>query len=169
VPKLLVLLVAAAATFACASSAGAHEGGTHTGFAARVSTIDPFLPGLLITVIGGHERLSAANLTDKRIVILDEDGETLVRIAPGKTEVWTEPRIGADTEPPQEEGLVRNWRIAGRADGEPFEILGFLGYRPPPAAESNEGSGLPAFAIVLAAGGLLVLGAAALRFRRTRS
>jgi hypothetical protein len=99
------------------------------------------------------------NLTDKSIVIFDAEGDPLVRIAPRETEVWREPRVGAMDEPPEREGLVRNWRIAGTADGEAFEILGFLGYRPPPDVEDDDG--LPGWAIPLAAvAGTLVLIAA---------
>lgn len=149
-------------TLAFTPGAHAHGGGSHTGFAARVSVIEPFLPGLLVEVLGGHQRLSVTNLTDKNLVILDGGGQPFVRIAPGETEAWAEPRIGADQEPPEREGLVKNWRIEGTADGEPFAIVGFLGYRPP-AGESSlpEDSGLPVWAIVLAgAGGAFVLGAA---------
>jgi hypothetical protein len=127
--------------------------------------IEPFIPGLLVQVVGGHEGLSVANLTDKTIVILDERGKPFVRIGPRKTETWAEPRIGATEEPPEEEGLIRNWRIRGTADGEPFEIVGFLGYRPPPGS-AEEGSGHTALAIVLAVG-VLTLGALiAFRLRR---
>jgi hypothetical protein len=164
--RQLVVLAAASATLTYAGSAWGHEGGPHAGFASRVSVIEPFLPGLLIHVVGGHERLSLANLTDKKIVILDDRGKPLVRIGPGKTETWTEPRVGATEEPPEEEGLVRNWRIEGTADGEPFEILGFLGYRPPAGSTEEEGSALTAVAIVLAAGVLAVGALVALRFRR---
>jgi hypothetical protein len=157
------LVAVSAAALACAAGAHAHGGGEHTGFQARVSTIEPFIPGLLVTVLGGHERLSLANLTDSHVVILDAAGQPLVRVPPGKTEVWDEPRIGATEEPPEREGLVRNWRIRGTADGEPFEILGFLGYRPPQQAapRSEEEEGLPTWAIVAAGvGGALVVVAA---------
>jgi hypothetical protein len=157
------LLVVLALSLACAAGAHAHGGGEHTGFQARVSTIEPFIPGLLVTVLGGHEQLSVTNLTDNRVVILDEQGEPLVRVPSGETEVWDEPRIGATEEPPEREGLVRNWRIRGTADGEPFEIVGFLGYRPPPqeAAAESADDGLPTWALVLAgAGGAFVLAAA---------
>ena len=161
-----MLLAAIAAALAAAASAWAHEGGQHTGFAARVSVIEPFIPGLLVQVVGGHEQLSLANLTDRTIVILDDRDEPLVRIGPGKTEVWADPRIGATEEPPEEEGLVRNWRIEGTADGEPFAIRGFLGYRPPPEPADDERSGLAAIAIVLVAGALAVVGLVVLGRRR---
>jgi hypothetical protein len=162
-------LLATLLALVCVTGTFAHGGGGHTGFAARVSTIEPFLPGLIVTVVGGHERLSVTNLTGRNVVILDDRGRSFVRIPPGETEVWGEPRIGATEEPPEREGLIRNWLIRGTADGEPFEIAGFLGYRPPPGVlEQDDGSGLPAWAIALAAvGGALVLVAAlALPLRR---
>jgi hypothetical protein len=157
------------AVLACATGAHAHGGGEHTGFQARVSTIEPFIPGLLVTVLGGHERLSLGNLTDNHVVILDAAGQPLVRVPPGQTEVWAEPRIGATEEPPEREGLVRNWRIRGTANGEPFEIVGFLGYRPPhEAAPQSEEEGLPTWAIVAAgvAGAFVVAAALAVPLRR---
>jgi hypothetical protein len=165
-----MLLAASASALLFVGTAPAHEGSEHSGFASRVSVIDPFLPGLLVQVIGGHERLSVANLTDKRIVIFDERDRPFVRIGPGKTEVWTEPRVGATEEPPEEEGLVRNWRIRGTADGEPFEILGFLGYRPPVGAQSGDGSDWVVWAVVLVGGAaaLSLIGALALRSARRR-
>jgi hypothetical protein len=159
-----VWLVGAAVALVWAGDAWAHGGGAHTGFQARVSVIEPFIPGLLVTVLGGHERLSVTNLTEKQVVILDDRGGPFVRVTPGETEVWDEPRIGAMEEPPEEEGLVRNWQIPGTADGEPFAIRGFLGYRPPPPPEpaaESPGSGLPTWAVVLAGvAGALVIGAA---------
>jgi hypothetical protein len=160
--RQLALLAAVSAALVCAGSAQAHEGGPHSGFASRVSVIEPFIPGLLVQVVGGHEGLSVANLTDKTIVILDERGKPLVRIGPGKTEVWTEPRVGATEEPPDEEGLVRDWRIRGTADGEPFEIVGFLGYRPPAGAAADDADGsLLVWAIVIAGGAAMIACAAA--------
>jgi hypothetical protein len=139
----------------------AHGTGPHTGFQARVSYIEPQLPGLLVQVIGGHERLSVANLTQKNVVILDDGGRALERIPAGRTRVWAEPRIGSTEAPPEHEGLVRNWRIPGTADGERFEIVGFLGYRPPAGAPSGD-NGVPTWAIVVAAAAGVLIAAAAL-------
>jgi hypothetical protein len=146
-------------------SAGAHETGSHTGFLSTVSYIEPPLPGLLVRVIGGHERLSVANLTEKNVIILDGQGGPLVRIAPHRTEVWSEPRVGSEDAPPEQEGFVRNWHIRGTADGEPFAIVGFLGYRPPPGTSRGNG-GLPTWAVVLlgAGGALVLVGALAVPF-----
>jgi hypothetical protein len=166
VKRPLVILCAASAFVACVGNAQAHEGGAHTGFAARVSVIDPFLPGLLVTVVGGHEQLSVTNLTEKTIVFLDAGDQPFVRVPPGKTEVWSEPRIGASEEPPEEEGHVRDWRIRGTADGEPFEILGFLGYRPPPEAQADQRFPAGGIAAVLVAGALVAAVLVALGRRR---
>jgi hypothetical protein len=145
------------------TAALAHESGTHDGFVSVVSTIDPPLPGLLVRVIGGHEQVSLTNLTEKSIVIFDAEDQPLVRVAPGDTEVWDEPRVGATQEPPQREGLVRNWSIRGTADDEPFVIVGFLGYRPPAGTAGAAGDeGVPGWAVaLLVTGGLLVLAAPA--------
>ncbi len=149
------------AALACAAGASAHEGGPHVGFVSTVSTIDPFVPGLLVRVIGGHERISVTNLTRKTVVILDADGRPVARIPPSENRVWADPRIGSSEPPPDREGLVRNWRIPGTIDRQPFEIVGFLGYRPPPGAASGGDGGFPTWAVVLVvAGGTLVLAAA---------
>lgn len=166
-----MLLASALALLAGAAPAWAHEEGSHSGFAARVSVIEPFLPGLLVQVVSGHEKLSVANLTDKPVVILDDAGGPLVRVGPGKTEVWAEPRIGSDEEPPEEEGLVRNWQIAGTTAGERFEIRGFLGYRAPADATEDEDREVPIWglAALLAAATLALAAAVALRRIAARS
>lgn len=165
------VLASSLAALAGAAGAFAHEGTSHVGFVSTVSTIDPFVPGLLVRVIGGHERLSVTNLSRKTIVIFDGSGGPVARIPPGENRVWVEPRVGATEEPPEREGLVRNWRIPGTADGEPFEIVGFLGYRAPPGAPTQaDDSGPPGWAIALAAAGgaLLLVAALALPLRRRK-
>jgi hypothetical protein len=139
----------------------AHPTGSHTGFVSTVSGIEPPQLGLLVQVLGGHERLSLRNLTRKTVVIFDEDGGEALRLAPGDSGSVADPRIGSTGPPPDEGEFVRNWRIPGEADGEPFEIAGFLGYRAPPGARDESDGGLPRWAIVLAAaGGAIVLAAA---------
>jgi hypothetical protein len=99
-------------------------------------------------------------------VIFDGRGGVMRRIPAGQTRVWSDPRVGATEEPPDEEGLIRYWRIRGTAAGEPFEILGFLGYRPPPGAEQSDDD-VPTWAYVAAGGfGVLVLAAAIVLPRR---
>ena len=162
------LLAATAAALACAAGAHAHGGGPHTGFVATVSRIDPPQLGLLVRILGGHERLSVQNLTQRRVIIFGEDGQAVLRLAPGESGSVADPRIGSTGPPPDEGEFVKDWRIAGEAGGERFEIVGFLGYRPPPGEEQEEASGLPAWAIGLAAGvGAVVVAAAlALPLRR---
>jgi hypothetical protein len=167
-----------------AVAAAGHEGTPGTGFQSRVSLIRPLVPGLLVEVLGGDELLSVRNWSGKTVVLRGVDGRPFLRfsgdvvsrnegagwrvVGRGTSHVWHDPRIHATGPPPDREGLVRNWRIRGSADGSPFAIVGFLGYRPPPGAEGDCDAGLPAWAIVLAgAGGALVVAAAlALPLRR---
>jgi hypothetical protein len=160
------LLPLLAAALIASSVASAHPTGSHTGFVSTVSTIDPPLHGLLVRVIGGHEHVSVTNLTDKSIVIFDAEGDPLVRIAPRETEVWREPRVGATDEPPEREGLVRNWRIPGTADGERFEIVGFLGYRPPPGASGPDERSRWTIVLAAAFGALVIAAGVALPLMR---
>ncbi len=141
--------------------AHAHPTGSHTGFVSTVSGIEPPQLGLLVRVLGGHERLSVRNLTRKTVVVFDQEGDEALRLAPGRSGSVADPRIGSTGPPPEEGEFVRDWRIPGEADGQPFEIVGFLGYRAPAVAQDESDSGLPGWAIVLAAvGGGIVLAAA---------
>jgi hypothetical protein len=162
-----VLAAVALAALACASGARAHEGGTHTGFVATVSGIEPPQLGLLVTVLGGHERLSVRNLTRDTIVVFGERGQPRLRLAPGRSGSLADARIGSTGPPPGEGEFVKDWRIPGTADGRPFEIVGFLGYRAPAEEEQGEWR-LPAWGIALALAGLgaLVIAALALPLRR---
>jgi hypothetical protein len=164
--RRLVLLGAASAGLACAGSVSAHEGGGHIGFVAKVSTIDPPQLGLLVHVLGGHERLSVRNLTKKTVVIFGANGRPTLRLAPGRSGSMPDPRIGSTGPPPVRGEFVKSWRILGETDGQPFEILGFLGYRAPPVEE--QGGRLPAWAIALAiaGGGIVLTTALALPLRR---
>lgn len=155
---------------ACTAVAEAHDGGRHTGFVATVSGIEPQLPGLLVSVAGSHERLAFRNLTSKRVVLFGEDGKPSLRLAPGRSGSVSDARIGSAGPPPVRGEFVKDWRIPGTADGEPFEIVGFLGYRPPPGAEHDGGVGLPAWGVALAAGmgALVVVTALALPRRRRK-
>ncbi len=158
------LLAAPVLALAWTAAAYAHGGGEHTGFVSTVSAIEPPQPGLLVEVIGGHERLSVRNLTQKTVVIFDERGRAALRLPPGEAGSIADPRIGSTGPPPEEGEFVKDWRIPGEADGEPFEIVGFLGYRPPPTSQEQPAGagGLPAWAIALAAAGAAVVVAAAL-------
>lgn len=165
--RALALAAGAVAVAVYTASAYAHGLGSHTGFVSTVSTIKPQVPGLLVRVLGGHERLSVSNLTPTNVVIFDARGRALRRIPSGTTRAWADPRIGANEAPPEREGLVRYWRIPGRSDGTRFEIVGFLGYRPPPG--EDDGDGVPTWTYV-AAGvlGALILAAALVLPRRAR-
>lgn len=157
-----------------AGAAHAHTTGIHTGFVSTVSGIDPPLPGLLVRVVAGHERLSVQNWTEKTVVLYDEDGGVAARLAPGEGRAWADPRIDWEGPPPEGETRLRDWRIEGEADGERFAIAGFLGYRPPEAAAEEDdaagGAGWPgwATAAVLVGGGVLAAVALALPLVRRK-
>lgn len=166
-PALLPLALLLAACVG-ATDARAHETGRHTGFVSTVSGVDPPLPGLVAQVLGGHERISLRNWTQSTVVVFDEAGGVIARLDPGESRAWPDPRIGWEGAAPVEDGLVRNWRIAGEADGAPFEIVGFLGYAEPGSLAPAPAGGLPRWALVLAGAGgaVVVLAALALPLRR---
>ena len=96
-------VLAAAVAFAAAEAAHAHTTGAHAGYQSTVSYIKPQQPGLLVRVLGGHVRLSVANLTRKDVVIFDARRRPFVRIAAGQTRMWRDPRIGSTDLPPHNE------------------------------------------------------------------
>jgi hypothetical protein len=142
------LVAAAVLALAGGEHASAHGGGSHSGFVATVSYIEPPQLGLLVRVTGGHEALEVRNLTRKTVEILGAGGQPALRLAPGASGSVADPRIGSTGPPPSQGEFVKDWRIPGRAAGMPFEIVGFLGYRAP-AGEEGDGSSAPAWAIVL--------------------
>jgi hypothetical protein len=166
------LVLLAALALLSAGAGHAHTTGIHTGFVATISGVDPPLPGLLVRVVAGHERLSVQNWTEKTVVLFDEQGAVAARLAPGEGRAWADPRIGWEGPPPEGETRLRNWRIEGEADGERFAIEGFLGYRPPAAATDipRGDSGWPAWATVavVVGGGLLAAVALALPLARRK-
>lgn len=142
-------------------AANGHGTGSHTGFVSTVSGLEPPQLGVLVQVLGGHERLSVRNLSRKTVVVFDEDGDEGLRLPPGESGTMADRRIGSTGPPPDEGEFVRDWRIPAEANGEPFEIVGFLGYRAAEGTKDESDSGLPRWAIVLAAaGGAVVLAAA---------
>jgi hypothetical protein len=155
------LVAATALALVCAANGHAHGGGSHTGFVATVSYVEPPQLGLLVRVLGGHERLSISNLTQETVEILGEDGQPALRLAPGESGAIADPRVGSTGPPPSSGEFVKDWRIPGRADGEPFQIVGFLGYRSAQPAEDEGGWPVPAWAIALV-GGVAVAAALAL-------
>lgn len=160
--RTLVVSAAVVTSLALTGSAAAHETGAHTGFVSTVSGIYPPQPGLIVSIYGGHEKLSVRNLTKASVVIFGEKGEPVLQLDAGEAGAVADARIGSTGPPPNEGEFVKDWRIAGSADGRRFEIVGFLGYRPPPGATDGEDrGGAPGWAIAVAVlAGTLVLGAA---------
>jgi hypothetical protein len=161
--RALLLAVCAAAVLLVAPSAQAHRTGAHSGLISTVSYVDPLVPGLLVRVLDGHVRLSVANLTKQDVYILDGRGRRVRQVPAGRTRVWREPRVGANETTPEREGLIRYWRIPGTTGGKRFQIIGFLGYRAPAQAASDD-SGVPTWVVVLGALAGAGLLAAALAF-----
>jgi hypothetical protein len=146
---------------ACAGAAAAHGTGVHRGLVSTVSGTRPPIPGLVVNVLKGHERISVWNLTRKRVVLFDAAGRPVARLAPGKTEAWADPRITWTGPLPTQAKLLRNWRIRGEAGGEPFAIVGFLGYAPPAATDpSGQGTSPWLIAAAVAVGVLALVGLA---------
>lgn len=164
------VFAAAVVALACTAFAEAHDGGGHTGFVATVSGVEPHVPGLLVSVAGGHERLAVRNLTSKTVVIFGEAGRPSLRLAPRRSGSVSDRRIGSAGLPPEHGEFVKNWRIPGEASGKPFEIVGFLGYRSPPGEDRDGGDGSPAWIVALATGvgTLMLVTALALPLRRRK-
>jgi hypothetical protein len=177
------LLAASALALIWPAGSAAHGTGHEAGFLSTVSGVEPTVPGLLASVVGGDQLLSVRNWSGRTVVLLGEDGRPFLRFSGNRVErrangAWElvkrgssyafhDPRIHVVGPPPERSGVVRNWRVAGTANGLPFAIRGFVGYRAP-AAEPDD-DGLPAWAPVAAAGfGLLALAALALAHRRRR-
>ena len=146
----------------CASAAAAHGIGPHAGLNSTVVGTEPLTPGLLVTVVRAHEKLSVRNYTPKQVVLFDARGRPLERLAPGERAEWADPRITWKGPIPTDRRLLKKWRIPGEADGKPFAIVGFLGYVPPAGEASGGGAGtspwLIAGAIVVGVLALLGLG-----------
>lgn len=143
-------VLGAALAVACALPGASWAHGQHyEGFVSTISEIDPPLPGLLANVLDGDRRLSLENLTQETVVILDRHGRPFVRLRPGQHRSWHEPRIHSAGPPPRRSGLVRRWKIPGRAGGEPFVIEGYLGYAAPAAPPASQGTNAGVIAAVV--------------------
>jgi hypothetical protein len=177
------LLVASALALACPAASAAHGTGHEEGFLSTVSGMEPAVPGLLVSVVGGDQLLSIRNWSGRHVVLLGADRRPFLRFSDNRVERGTDgrwelvkrgssyafhdSRIHVVGPPPERSGLVREWRVPGVANGRPFAIKGFVGYRAP-AAPADAG-GLPAWAPVAAAGvGVLAVAALALAHRRRR-
>jgi hypothetical protein len=163
-------LATALAALAWAGGAWAHGTGSHTGLVNTVVGTEPLVPGLVAGVLGGHERITLRNFTTTRVVLFDQNDRPLVRAEPGETKTWADPRIDWSGPLPDEEKLLKNWRIPGEAEGRRFAIVGFLGYAPP-QEESGGAASRWLIAAVVAGGALLLaaVGAGARLLRRAPS
>jgi len=156
-----------------ASQASGHGTLPGPGFRSAISGIQPVLPGLLVRALDDG-RLSVANWTNRVVVIDGPGGRPQYRFANrrvyrttaagwrmmkrGESHTWHDPRIHWAGPTPRRSGLVSRFEIPGRANGVPFAISGFIGYRLPPSD-----AGIPAWGVVaLTALGLTIASALAL-------
>jgi hypothetical protein len=177
--------VACALALACPAASAAHGTGHEDGFRSTVSEIEPPVPGLLASVVGGDQLLAIRNWSGRTVTLLGADGRPFLRFSANRVERRTDgrwelvkrgssyafhdSRIHVVGPPPERSGVVRDWRVPGIANGGPFSIEGFLGYRAPAAPPPADDGGLPTWAPVAAAGvGVLAVAALALAHRRRR-
>jgi hypothetical protein len=178
------LAFAAATALVAAPLAAGHAPVQVGGYVSTVSEVKPNVLGLQVAILGGADRIRLANLSGKTIVVLDASGRPLLRfeatavfrtdpgaqprwrkVASGSSYAWRDPRVRwekgsappAVGAVPDEPHLIRKWAIPGTAAGIPFEIRGFLGYAPPPAAPEDSAK-LRALVVTI---GVVVLAAAA--------
>jgi hypothetical protein len=142
----------------CAGAAMAHGGGAHKGLVSTASGTKPYVAGIAVQVLGQHQRLALRNLTTKPVVVFTDGGRPIVRVEPGEARTWADPRITWKGPLPNEQQLLKNWRIPGEVGGTRFAIVGFLGYVPPPGQSSGSGAGTSPWLIA----GAVVLGVLAL-------
>jgi hypothetical protein len=99
-----------------------------------------------------------------------------LRVRTGATFEWHDHRIHwTAKEPPaavsehrDRSHLIFNWRVPGRANGQPFAITGFLGYVPPPGADGGDGARSWLVPAGVASGLALFVGAVGVGARRAR-
>jgi hypothetical protein len=164
---------------------------TKSGYVSTVAGLRPNVVGVTATILGSDQQLQVTNYSGKTVEVLDARhrpmyrfatkgiyqklGGRWVRIAAGSSYAWHDSRIRwTRSKPPRvvqdepgAEHRILSWRVPARADGEPFAIEGFLGYRP---ALGSDGDGVPAWEIALfVVVGLALVGAGARRLVRRRA
>jgi hypothetical protein len=85
------------------------------------------------------DQILLSNLSPTRVVVLDPKGRPFVRVPSGESRTWHDRRVISTGEPPggRDPRVVKNWRIPGRVGDKRFEIVGFLGWVPPPQSEDE--------------------------------
>jgi hypothetical protein len=161
------------------------------GYVSTVAGLRPNVVGVTARILGSDQQIQITNYSGKTVDVLDAQRKPIyrfaqagifqmldgqwVRIGAGSSYAWHDGRIRwtPKTPPPvvqqepNKEHRVFAWHIPALANGDPFTIDGFLGYRP---ALGEEDGGLPAWGIALiAAGATVVLGAGARRVLTRRA
>lgn len=117
------------------------------------------------------DQILLSNLSPEPVVILDPAGRPFIRVPSGKSHTWHDVRVVSTGDPPppspgvgeRDPRVVKHWRVPGRAGGQQFAIVGFLGWAPPPESADEGVSPLllvgGAFALVaLSLVGVVLLG-----------
>ncbi|MDQ4030634.1 MAG: hypothetical protein M3168_06290, partial [Actinomycetota bacterium] len=74
--------LAALVALVAVSGALAHGGPAPKGFLSKITRIQPTVPGLRVTILGGDERMRLVNDSGRTIVIRGYDDEPYVRFGP---------------------------------------------------------------------------------------
>jgi len=178
-------LVAALALVAAAPAYAHGPTSTKSGYVSTVAGLRPNVVGVTATILGSDQQLQLTNYSGKTVEVLDPQRKPMfrfaadgiyrrldaqwIRVGAGSSYAWHDTRIrwtGADPPPvvrqqPDAEHRIFAWHVPATANGEPFVIDGFLGYRPALGAKDD---GMPAWQLALiAAGAAVVLGLGARR------
>ena len=79
VARFVLLTVLA---LAIAPAALGHGGVAPKGFVAKIERVEPPVPGLRVTILGGDERIRLVNRSGRTVVIEGYDGEPYLRLGP---------------------------------------------------------------------------------------
>lgn len=100
--------MAVAAALVAVPAAAGHGGPAPKGFVAKVERVQPPVPGLEVTILGGDERMRMINRSERTITLEGYDGEPYLRLGPDglyvnnrSPAVWLNAdRLGATPVPP---------------------------------------------------------------------
>jgi hypothetical protein len=135
---LVVLAMLAGGPLVGAGTAWAHAGGlTSSTSEPVVSSVDPPVPGLTVSVVEFGARLRLVNGTDRPVAVLPPPGSAVNAmpvVGPGDSALWADPRIAfAANQPRPADGRLA-WEIPLKVGETPVVVRGEQRWPPPPAA-----------------------------------
>jgi hypothetical protein len=77
-----MFVVAALAAVVMCPAAAAHGGGGARGFTSTVTSIQPAMPGIDVSILDSDDRVALRNRTGETIVVPGYDGEPYLRFTP---------------------------------------------------------------------------------------